>query len=359
MSTTDPATIADLEAQIWRRARRSRDLLAGLRGAAAHDEPWAWALAQAVELVHPVHAMREEARAMNLRWAEARGLTPHLWADRVAAVWPEDPAHPERFRGVQRRRLERALRHQLPWPAEHLATIVRGGEALARWLRGLLWIDEGGALRWIDDEGRTRDLEGGEAPARELRIAHPTHQALRGLDRGRIAAWIDPSAAPFPQVDRERFGPESVERDVHGWYRPRWSEPLPLFRLQCELRRGGWRYTYAEDNGTIAGIFLADPRADLTALWRLMNEQDQPAYGCYMLYGGFPGPDVAVRVGLVLLRGPWDRRRLGWSYHWPPNRAPYTSIQEEHLVAPEDADPIFLSEVIRDLRIASRPGEGG
>lgn len=357
MSTTDPATIAAIEAQVWRRARRARDLLVGVQRASAIDEPSTWALVQAVEFAHTVHAVREVARATNQRWAEARGLPPHVWADQVAATWPADPAHPERFERLQRRRLEWALRQQLVWPAEHLSRVVRGGGALARMFRNLLWIDEGEALRWIDDAGRTRDLAGGEVAATELRIAHPTHRAMRALDRAQAEARIDPAAAPFHPLDRERFGPASLTRDESGWYRPNWPETVPVFRLFRHLRRGRWRFTQAEDNGTVAGIFLHDARADLTALWRLMNPQDEPTYG-YSIYGTLLSPDQAIRVGLLLLRGAWDRSRLRWSYGWPPRGLRNFGIQDEDLVAPEAADPLFLSEVIRDLWLASRPRDG-
>ncbi|MCB9705022.1 MAG: DUF4132 domain-containing protein [Myxococcales bacterium] len=354
MSTTDTATIADIEAQVWRRSRRGRDVLAGLRRAAACDEAWAWALAQSVEILHPVHVMREEAQAMSARWAEARGLAPHLWADRVAAAWPADEAHAGRFWRVQRARLEWALREQTAWPLDHLEALIRDREAIASALRGLLWIDAGDVIRWFDDQGRARDLDGEAAPAGSiLRIAHPAHPALRALERGRLDGRVEPSAAPFPQLDRERFGPESLERDADGWLRPRWNAPVPLFRLH-ELRRGGWRFTDAEDNGTVAGIFLVDRRADQTALWRLMNRENRPHYG-YPLYIDFDPPDLPIRVGLALLRGEWDRSRLGWSFGWPPKHAIFNPLQPD-MLAPEDADPIFLSEALRDVWRASRPG---
>ncbi len=348
----DPERIAAVAALVWRRPSRKDAHHRGLREAAAADRPWAWALFQAAEHAHPVHAVREEARAQNARWAESRGLEPHVWADRVAAAWPPDPAHPERFARVQARRLEAALRDQIVWPAAALAAIVRDREALAPAIRGLVWLDESDAPRWLDDAGRTRDFEDREVDAHVLRIAHPTHPALRALDRARVRDRIDPSHAPFPQLERETFGPDDLVCDAHGWHRPRWSAPLPLYRLLHDLRRGGWRYTAAEDNGTIAGFYWIDRRADQTALWRIMDKEDRPNYGV-LVYEGFHPPDLPLRVGLHILRGAWDRKRLNWSGPWPPNLRSY-GIQPTDLIPPGDADPLFLSEVLRDVWRASR-----
>lgn len=116
-------------------------------------------------------------------------------------------------------------------------------------------------------------------------------------------------------------------------------------------RRLGWRLTQAEDNGTVAGFFRTDARAALTALWRMMNEKDEPAYG-HPLYGGSRPPDHPLRVGLRMLHGRWDRSRIGWSYAWPPAKGTLDNQMRE-LGAPIDADPIFLSEVLRDVWLAS------
>lgn len=347
--------MTDLEAQritalsdtVWRRGEGEGSRLAALRSALALEHPLAWALAQAVELLHPVSSAREEARQANERWARERGLPPHLWGDRVAARGPADPARPDRYWRTQRRRLEVALCRQWVWPRGALARIVQDREPVHLQVRALLWISEREQLCRLDADGQPRGLDGRVAQARALRLAHPAQRALRA--QGRLLERVDGAEAPFPQLARERFGPEDLELDGTGWYRPRWREPLPLFRLLRDLRRiGGWRLTDGEDNGTVAGFFLHDARADLTALWRLMNPQDQPNYG-YMLYGPFHPPDTAVRVGLLLLRGAWDRARIGWSYGWPPKRAPYFNIQPEHLCEPRDADPIFLSELLRDV----------
>ncbi len=185
-------------------------------------------------------------------------------------------------------------------------------------------------------------------------MAHPTHPAMQALDQTRLLDLVDPTSAPFVQIARERFGPEALVLDPHGWHRPRWDQPLPLYRLMRQLRqRGGWRLTHGEDNGTVAGFFMSDERADLTALFRLMDEQDRPNYG-YPVYGGHVSPDLAPRVGLLLLRGRWDRQRIDYSYQWPPNVRPY-GMQPHDWCAPGDADPLFLSEVLRDVWLASAP----
>ena len=185
-------------------------------------------------------------------------------------------------------------------------------------------------------------------------MAHPTHPAMQALDQTRLLDLVDPTSAPFVQIARERFGPEALVLDPHGWHRPRWDQPLPLYRLMRQLRqRGGWRLTHGEDNGTVAGFFMSDERADLTALFRLMDEHDRPNYG-YPVYGGHVSPDLAPRVGLLLLRGRWDRQRIDYSYQWPPNVRPY-GMQPHDWCAPGDADPLFLSEVLRDVWLASAP----
>src|SRR5690606_29219412 len=157
-----------------------------------------WALAQAVELLHPVFSAREEARQANERWARERGLPPHLWGDRVAARGPADPARPDRYWRTQRRRLEVALRRQWVWPRGALARIVRDREPVHLQVRALLWISEREQLCRLDADGQPRGLDGRVAQARALRLAHPAQRALRA--QGRLLERIDGAEAPFPQL---------------------------------------------------------------------------------------------------------------------------------------------------------------
>lgn len=351
MSRPDPETIARLGALIWQNGRKVGELLQHLRLALMQEHPAAWALAQSVELAHPVFSLREEARQCNARWARERGLPPHLWADRVAALGPKDSAQAERFLRLQSRRLEASLRCQHVWPHEALAGVIRQKEPIQGLLLALLWVDEHERLCWLDEHGQPRGPTGNTLESSALRMAHPRDPALQGLDLSELRTRIDTTASPFAQIDREHFGPDSLTLDTHGWYRPRWDAPLPVYKLLNDLRRRlGWRLTQAEDNGTVAGFFLSDERAELTALWRMMNEKDEPEYG-HPLYGGSRPPDYPLRVGLLMLRGRWDRSRIGWSYAWPPKKVSFNNQMRE-LCAPIDADPIFLSEVLRDVWLA-------
>lgn len=201
-ASPDPETIARLGALIWRRGGKAGERLQHLRTALGQEHPAAWALAQAVELAHPVFSLREEARRFNARWALARGLPPHLWADRVAALGPRDDAQTARFFRLQRWRLEAALRDQLVWPHEALAGVICKKEPTAGLLRALLWVDEHARLCWLDEHGQPRDAASHTLDSRALRMAHPRHPALQGRDLSALRARIDTAAAPFAQLER-------------------------------------------------------------------------------------------------------------------------------------------------------------
>ncbi len=332
---------------VWSRKATNDEQLAAFRAIIVGDDPARWVLAQAAEFTHPVHAVREEARSASAQWAQRHGLPLHLWADRVAATQSRDDA---RFMRLQCQRLEWAFRRQHVWPHAALEQIIHHDEPIHSLVRALWWLDEHDRLCWLDERAVLRDLAGNDVQAKELRIAHPAHAAVKGISF--LPQRIDTCNAPFQQWSREVFGADALQRDTFGWYRPRWEEPLPLYRIYQDLRRRGrWRYTHAEDNGTVAGFYLDDERANQTALWRMMDKSDEPRYG-YMVYDGFHSPDMAVRVGLLILRGVWDRPRLDWSFAWPPNDRPY-GIQPKDLCPIDEADPIFLSEVVRDVWIAS------
>lgn len=345
----DSAELTRLSALIWSRKSSKREQLAAFRTAIGYDHPSGWAIAQAAEITHPMHTVREEALLTNARWAKDRGLPAHLWADRVAATQSRDD---KRFMRLQARRLEWALRRQSVWPLEALEQIIHHNEPIHTLIRSLGWLDEDDHICWLDERAVPRDLSGHACYAKALRIAHPAHAALQGCDFSRWQQRVDTNSAPFAQWNREVFRPDTLQQDAHGWHRPRWEEPLPLYRLHQDLRRNlGWRYTHAEDNGTVAGFYLYDERADQTALWRMMNQHNEPRYG-YMVYTNFHASDHPLRVGLSVLRGSWDRRRINWSYAWPPNKRSY-GMQSHDLCALDEADPIFLSEVIRDVWLAS------
>lgn len=342
-----------LSARVWSRKTPEKEYLVAFRSALAYDHAASWALAQAVEIIHPIHALREEARLANARWAQHHGLPLHLWADRVAATQSRDD---ERFLRLQRRRLELALRRQSEWPLAALQQIIHHDEPIHDFIRALWWLDEHDRLCRFDERAVLWDASGSRCEANTLRLAHPAHATLGGMDIGLLQRQVNTAQAPFRQLDREVFRSDALRQDAHGWYRPTWDKPLPLYRLHQGLRRRGeWRYTRPEDNGTVAGFYLYDERAGQTALWRLMNERDEPRYG-YMVYAGYHPPDLPLRVGLMMLRGAWDRSRIDWSYSWPPNKRSY-GIQPNHVCPLVEADSIFLSEVIRDVWLACTKGD--
>ena len=322
MSDPDCNKLTSLNTSIWERGRKEGERLAALRALLTFDHPLAWSAAQAVEIAHSMFSMREEARQGNTRWARERGLAPHLWADRVAASWPdiEIRERPDRFFHLQRRRLEIALRHQCVWPRSAIEQIIHDNEPIQEVMRALVWIDEGDQLCWFDEHAQLHDTKGEAIASRALRMAHPAQpivqSLMQSLDSSRLREWVDTTKAPFAQLERERFGPEWLELDRHGWYKPRWSEPLPVYKLMQYLRRRiGWRLTKPEDNGAVTGFYMYDERSNSTALWRMMNEQGEPRWHySYMVYGGSLLPDHPLRVGLLMLRGHWDKSRLGSSF---------------------------------------------
>jgi hypothetical protein len=124
-----------------------------------------------------------------------------------ASIWRR-----ERRRGERIAALRLALEHDHPraWalaqaveaahPVFSLREEARQANARRAHERSLpphLWADRV-AARWPSDD-----------------MAHPTDSTMRALDQPRLLEMVDTTNAPFAQIGRERFGPESLT--TCGW----------------------------------------------------------------------------------------------------------------------------------------------
>lgn len=341
---------ATLEGQLWQKDHSPHQRLELLDALLSTQELRAHQLAQRVAYEHPLPTLRAAAQAYNQRCADAAKLGLMAWADKVAAL----PHEPEELERLTRKRLEVALRQRQSWSLSELREVVCSKHPLAATLRALLWVNERGQRCSVDERGQPRDLHGEAIAARELTLAHPIDMDERELERWR-ARHQGLMAPPIAQLERMVFTATTLIEHEDAWARPSWPERLRPFTILSQLRDDGqWELTEPEDNGWIAGLYRYDARTDRTVLVRLMDSQDQARYGHAFYSGTYANaPDYPISWGLILLKGRWDKQRLGGSYRWPPHFTPY-GLPRAAIIAPQDVDALFLSEVLRELYMASR-----
>lgn len=343
-----------LQRAIWQKGHAPHQRLELLHELLNRQDPSAHHIAQLVSYYHPLPALRAAARAHNQRWADAAKLSLMGWADAVAGQWqPIEPEEIARLEQLTTRRLDLAIRAQHAWSISELREVICSGHPLAQTLRSLIWANERGQWCMLDERAQPRNTHDEAIPARQLTLAHPIDAQTPALERWRLRC--QGLVAPIQQLKRAVFTAEMLIEHEDSWYRPSWPERLRPFTIMRYLRhKKGWEFTAPEDNGAIAGLSLFDERSDQTVLVQLIGRADRPRYGQAFSTGAHQDePDYPIDWGLILLKGQWDRQRLGWSYKWPPNFPAYGILRSD--ISPlRAADTLFLSEVLRDLHLASR-----